>query len=166
MSPAVPPIPVRNRTPVEKLASGFGTHPKTSFLPTDPALVAGPYKFAGILPCCGRVTAIPGKPFYVTNESEQGTGSATVNPGGTLANRKPFAEQGGESLSEDRDGNLYLAAGGIFAYQPAGKLTWTIHVPARPMCSSAAGSSSSSRRHLLSAVRTHVHGAPQHSPVP
>ena len=41
-------------------------------------------------------------------------------------------EQGGESLAQDADGNVYLAAGQIFAYSPAGKLLGSIDVPERP----------------------------------
>ena len=75
----------------------------------------------------------PGRPFYVTNESEQRTYSATVNPDGTLSGMKLFAEQGGESLAQDRAGNVYLAAGQVFVYNPSGKLIDTITVPERPL---------------------------------
>ena len=44
----------------------------------------------------------------------------------------PFVEQGGESLAQDVDGNVYLAAGQIVVYSPAGKLLDRIDVPERP----------------------------------
>jgi sugar lactone lactonase YvrE len=42
-------------------------------------------------------------------------------------------EQGGESLAQDRDGNVYLAAGQIFVYNAAGKWIDTVRVPERPL---------------------------------
>lgn len=135
----------------------------TLFLPTDPAFVTGPYKFADILQCYGLAKGMPGKPFYVTNEAEERTYSATVNPDGTLANLKLFVEQGGESLVQDRDGNVYLAAGDIFVYNPAGKLSETIRVPARPLDLIFGGKDGRTlfilTQAALYAVRTSVPGA-------
>ena len=110
---------------------------RTVFIPADEVFVQGPphlgYKWAHILQAFGLVQASPGRPFYVTNESEQRTYSATVNPDGTLSGLKLFAEQGGESLAQDRAGNVYLAAGQVFVYNPSGKLIDTITVPERPL---------------------------------
>jgi sugar lactone lactonase YvrE len=44
----------------------------------------------------------------------------------------PFVEQGGESFAQDVEGNVYLAAGQVLVYSPAGKLIDTIDVPERP----------------------------------
>jgi sugar lactone lactonase YvrE len=79
------------------------------------------------------VKAVSGKPFYVTNESEQRTYTGSVNADGTLSGLRLFAEQGGESLAQDSQGNVYLAAGQVFVYNPAGKLIDTIAVPERPI---------------------------------
>ena len=110
---------------------------RTVFIPAAEVFVQGPphlgYKWAHILQAFGLVQASPGRPFYVTNESEQRTYSATVNPDGTLSGLKLFAEQGGESLAQDRAGNVYLAAGQVFVYNPSGKLIDTITVPERPL---------------------------------
>jgi hypothetical protein len=107
------------------------------FIPADDAFVQGPpyfgYKFGDILQAFGLVTAVPGKPFYVTNESEQRTYSGSVNADGTLAGLKVFAEQGGESLTQDSAGNVYLAAGQVFVYNAAGKPIDMIAVPERPL---------------------------------
>ncbi|HUB34691.1 MAG TPA: glycosyl hydrolase family 28-related protein [Bryobacteraceae bacterium] len=109
----------------------------TLFIPADAAYVQGDpsfgYKFAYILQAYGLVKATPGKPFYVTNESEQRTYTGSVNPDGSLSELKLFAEQGGESLAQDREGNVYLAAGQIFVYNPAGKPVDMIPVPERPI---------------------------------
>ncbi|MGO9231118.1 MAG: glycosyl hydrolase family 28-related protein [Bryobacteraceae bacterium] len=109
----------------------------TVFIPADDAFVQGPayfgYKFGYILQAFGLVKAVPGKPFYVTNESEQRTYSASVNADGTLSGLKLFAEQGGESLAQDSAGNVYLAAGQVFVYDAAGKPIDRIAVPERPL---------------------------------
>jgi hypothetical protein len=109
----------------------------TLFIPADEAFIQGPpyfgYKFADILQCFGLVKATPGKPFYVTNESEQRTYVGTANADGTLTNLRTFAEQGGESLAQDAQGNVYIAAGQIYVYTPAAKLIETIQVPVRPL---------------------------------
>ena len=103
------------------------------FIPSDDAFVTGPYKFGYILQANGLVQAVPGKPFYVTNESEQRTYTGKVNPDGTLSGVRLFVEQGGESLAQDASGNVYLAAGQIFVYNPDAKLVDVIKVPERPI---------------------------------
>lgn len=110
---------------------------RTLFIPTDEVFVQGPphlgYKWAHILQAYGLSQASPGQTFYVTNEAEQKTYRARVNPDGTLADLRLFANQGGESLAQDSAGNVYLAAGQIFIYNPAGKMTGVIPVPERPL---------------------------------
>jgi hypothetical protein len=81
----------------------------------------------------GLGRAVPGEPFYVTDESELRTWKADVNPDGSLKNFRLFAEQGGESVTADSRGNVYIAAGQIYVYDPAGKLIDTIEVPERPV---------------------------------
>ena len=110
---------------------------RTLFIPGEDAFVQGPpyfgYKFGYILQAFGLVKAVPGKTFYVTNESEQRTYSGSVNADGTLSGLRLFAEQGGESLAEDSHGNVYLAAGQVFVYDSSGKPIETIAVPERPL---------------------------------
>ncbi len=110
---------------------------RTTFIPTDEVFVQGPphlgYKWAHIIQSFGLSQAAPRKPFYVTNEAEQKTYRANVNSDGALADLKLFANQGGESIAQDFAGNVYLAAGNIFIYSPAGKLIDTIKVPERPL---------------------------------
>lgn len=106
------------------------------FIPTDKPIVQGePYfgtKWAPVLEAYSLVKATSGKPFYATNEAEQRTYRGTVNRDGSLEGITPFVEQGGECLAQDADGNIYIAAGQIFVYSPAGKLLDTIDVPERP----------------------------------
>ena len=58
---------------------------------------------------------------------------ADVDADGSLKNFRLFAEQGGESVTVDSRGNVYIAAGQIYVYDPAGKLIDTIEVPERPI---------------------------------
>jgi polygalacturonase len=81
----------------------------------------------------GLGRAVPGEPFYVTDESALRTWKADVNVDGSLTNFQLFAEQGGESVTADSRGNVYIAAGQIYVYDPAGKLIDTIEVPERPI---------------------------------
>jgi sugar lactone lactonase YvrE len=76
--------------------------------------------------------AVPGKHFYITDESNLRTWKADVNADGSLTNFQLFAEQGGEGVTTDSRGNVYIAAGQIYVYDPAGKLIDTIEVPRRP----------------------------------
>ena len=71
--------------------------------------------------------------MYVSSESEDRTYSATVAADGTLGDLKPFADRGGESVAVDRKGNVFVANGQIFVYDPAGKMIGQIDVPERPI---------------------------------
>jgi sugar lactone lactonase YvrE len=80
----------------------------------------------------GLAKAVPGKAFYVTDEADLRTWAADVSPDGGLSNFRLFAEQGGEGVASDAQGNVYVANGEIYVYSPAGKLIDTIEVPERP----------------------------------
>ncbi|HVN03871.1 MAG TPA: glycosyl hydrolase family 28-related protein [Bryobacteraceae bacterium] len=109
---------------------------KSVYIPANEVFVQGePYfgtKWTDVLMPTGLVQAVPGQPFYVTNESDQRTYRGNANDDGTLSNLKVFAYQGGESLAQDRSGNVYIAAGQIYVYNAAGKMTDIIRVPDRP----------------------------------
>src|SRR6202012_145834 len=77
------------------------------------------------------VTAV--QPFYVSDESEEKTWKVNVGEDGSMSAPTLFAEQGGEGVAVDTEGNVYLAAGQIFVYNPAGALIDTIEVPERPV---------------------------------
>ncbi|HSU30015.1 MAG TPA: SMP-30/gluconolactonase/LRE family protein [Bryobacteraceae bacterium] len=57
----------------------------------------------------------------------------TVSPDGTISDLKLFAERGGEAVTTDANGNVYIAAGQIFVYNPQGREIDTINVPERPL---------------------------------
>ena len=114
----------------------FVSPDNTLFIPTNAPIVQGePYfgtKWAPVLEAYGLVKGTAGKPFYATNEAEQRTYRGLLNPDGSLSQITTFVEQGGESLAQDADGNIYLAAGQIFVYSPQGQLLGTLDVPERP----------------------------------
>jgi hypothetical protein len=77
--------------------------------------------------------AEPGKPFYVTSESELRTWAADVNLDGSLKNFRLFAEEGGEGVTSDGKGNVYIAAGQIEVFSHGGIYLDSIEVPERPL---------------------------------
>lgn len=107
------------------------------FLATGPEFVEGALtwgvKLMDTIRSFGFASATPGQPFYVTEESGMRTYAADVAADGTLSNARLFAEQGGEGVALGPDGNVYIAAGQVYVYSPAGKLIDTIRVPERPI---------------------------------
>ncbi len=109
------------------------------FLPAGRVFQQGPatdpsgWRFSDNLDTHGFITAVPGRRVYVSNESEDITYSALVNADGTLSDLKPFADRGGESVAVDAAGNVYVANGEIFVYNPQGRQVAEIDVPERPL---------------------------------
>ncbi len=108
------------------------------FLPAGRVFQQGPpdstgWRFSDNLDTYGFISALPGQRVYVSSSSEDRTYSARVAADGTLTDLQPFAERGGESVAVDAQGNVYVANGQIFAYNPAGKLIGQIDVPERPI---------------------------------
>jgi sugar lactone lactonase YvrE len=124
--------------------------------------VAWGIKSADLVRGFSLAPAAPGKPFYMTDESELKTYSATVGPDGAISSVKLFAEQGGEGVAVDSQGNVYIAAGHIYVYNPAGALIDTIEVPERPLQLAFGGKDGQTlfipARSSLYAVRTRFKG--------
>jgi hypothetical protein len=122
---------------VQRTAYQYVSPDGTLFMPAGEDFVTGALyygvKMADILRTFGLVKATPGHPFYITDEQEEKTYSANVDADGTLQNLKLFTDRGGESVITDAQGNVYIAAGQIYVYTPAGKLLETINVPERPI---------------------------------
>ena len=77
-----------------------------------------------------------------------------MNADGSLKNFRLFAEQGGESVAVDSRGNVYIAAGQVHVYDPAGKRIDTIEVPERPIQLMFGGAD---RKTLFIAARTSLY---------
>jgi sugar lactone lactonase YvrE len=90
-------------------------------------------KSSSLLRSFGLTTAIPGKPYYISDEADVTTWKGTVRPDGSVSDLQLFANQGGEAVTTDAQGNVYLAAGQIYVYSPQGKLIDIIEVPERPL---------------------------------
>ncbi len=91
------------------------------------------WRWSDNLSALGFITARPGAQVHISNESEDITYSATVNPDGSLGDLKPFADRGGESVATDASGNVFVANGQIFVYDRTGKEIGRIDVPERPL---------------------------------
>jgi sugar lactone lactonase YvrE len=109
----------------------------TTFIPADQDFIDGALfygaKLNELLRAFGLAPAVPGRPFYVCDESEQKTYAVAVAPDGSLSAPRLFAEMGGEAVTTDGRGNVFIAAGQVYVYDPSGRLTGTIEVPERPI---------------------------------
>jgi len=91
-------------------------------------------KLADLLRAFGMAPVVAGRPFYVTNEAELKTWVFKAGEDGTLSDPKLFANEGGECVTADDQGNVYIAAGRILVFDPSGKQIDAIEVPQRPTC--------------------------------
>jgi len=137
MIPVLPVGDFRVEVPARPKPSQYVSPDGTTFIAADQAFVTGAMnwgvKGSPLLRSFGLAPAATGKPFYITDESELRTYAATLAPDGNISDMKLFAELGGEGVAADAQGNVYIAAGQIYVYSPAGKLMDTIEVPERPL---------------------------------
>jgi Pectate lyase superfamily protein/SMP-30/Gluconolactonase/LRE-like region len=107
-----------------------------TFIPAGEDFVTGAMswgiKSSPLLRGFGLAAATPGHKAYITSEAEITTWEGTAGPDGSLNGLKVFANQGGEAVTVDSRGNVYIAAGDIYVYDPSGKLIDTIRTPERP----------------------------------
>jgi hypothetical protein len=138
----------------------------TTFLPSGEDFVSGELyygsKLNNTLRAFGLAPAVAGQPYYVSDENGEKTYVASIGSDGTISNLKLFGERGGEGLTVDEKGNVYIAAGQIFVYNPAGELIDTIDIPERPSQLLFGGSDGSTlfvlARSSLYAVQTRHRG--------
>jgi len=78
--------------------------------------------------------AVVGETFYLADEFGQKTWAFDVGADGSLSDARLFAEEGELDVAVDALGNVYVAAGQIFVYDPEGEPIDVIEVPERPAC--------------------------------
>jgi hypothetical protein len=108
------------------------------FLPAGLVVQQGPpdatgWRFSDNLDTYGFLNVAVGERIYIASSSEDRTYSATVGADGALNNLRVLADRGGESVAVGPDGNIYVANGQIFVYNPEGKQIARIDVPQRPI---------------------------------
>lgn len=143
--------------PVKK-PSQYVTPDGSTFLPAGEDFVAGRLyygsKLVDVIRAFGLAAAAPGQPFYVSDEEQHQTYVATVDAEGTLKDARLFVDRAAEGVAVDAEGNVYLAAGDVEVYSPAGVLLETIGVPERPVQLSFGGKDG---RTLFMAARSSVY---------
>jgi hypothetical protein len=147
-----------DKTSLAEPAGHFVSPDGTTFLPTGRDFLEGAtswgVKSSGQLRAFGLLPVEVGQRAYVTDESDQTTWVGTVGLDGALADLKLFAYRGGEGVAVDERGNVYIAAGQVYVYDPSGKQIDTIDVPERPLQLSFGGKDF---RTLFIAARTSVY---------
>ncbi len=135
----------------------------TMFIPAGEDFTTGAkqwgIKASDLIRAFGISPAVSGRPFYVTNELELKTWSFDVGPDGTLSNPTLFAQEGGESVTADERGNVYIAAGQVFVFDPSGRRMETLNVPQRPICLVFGGKD---RKTLFITTRSSLYSASGH----
>ena len=120
------------RTPLQYLSPD-----RSVFIPAGDDFVKGQMrwgtKLANILHAFGLESVVPGYPVYVTDQSDQRTYKVGVQSDGTFGAVTLCAEDGGQAVAQDKNGNVYLAAEQVLVYGPEGKQMGRINVPERPI---------------------------------
>jgi sugar lactone lactonase YvrE len=97
---------------------------------TSTALMAGG-TWRPLLQNSSLAAFAPGDERFITSEDDGKTYRAKLAGDGRLETRV-FAERGGTSVVSDREGNVYIAGGQIYIYDPAGKQLGILELPERP----------------------------------
>ena len=85
------------------------------------------------------VEGYPGKVLYGADEYLKRTVRFNVGPQGHLSEPRLFAEKGEFSTAVDSQGNVYIADGQVYVFDPSGKEINMIETPERPSTITVAG---------------------------
>ena len=77
----------------------------------------------------GIIGTPDGKMLYVADIGGKKTWSYSINPDGSLSNKKLFCEMGSDGMTIDEKGNLYLTGNGVTIFDRNGKRIGVIDVP-------------------------------------
>jgi sugar lactone lactonase YvrE len=126
-----------NRGALGKPARQYVSPDGSTFIPAGEDFVSGAtswgIKSSALIRGFGLAAVAPGQAAYITDESDQTTWTATVAADGSLSDLRVFAYRGGEGVAVDSQGNVYIAAGQVYVYDPSGRPIETIEVPERPL---------------------------------
>ncbi len=100
------------QAPVASLAPGQQPRPRSPRVRQDVVDLLRAYQL---------VRAVPGQPLYLSDEFWQRTWEFKVAADGTLSDPKLFAEEGEAGVAVDKQGNVYIAAGNVFVFDPKGQ---------------------------------------------
>jgi len=77
----------------------------------------------------GIIGTPDGKTLYIADIGGNKTWSYSINPDGTLGNKKLFCELGSDGMTIDTEGNIYLTGKGVTIFDETGKKIGNIPVP-------------------------------------
>jgi gluconolactonase len=79
----------------------------------------------------GIIGTPDGKLLYVADIGASKTYVYTINPDGTLSNKKLFCDMGSDGMTIDNEGNVYLTGNGVTVFNPSGEKIEHIKIPER-----------------------------------
>ena len=120
----------RWRGDFDKVATAM---PEYSFLAPDRVTIIPETYDLGRSAALVPVTPGQKKPLYIVHENNKTTVRLDVNADGTLTNLTEVYPHGQYSNVTDKAGNLYIADGNIFVYDPSGKQIQCIRLEERPI---------------------------------
>jgi gluconolactonase len=77
----------------------------------------------------GIIGTPDGKMLYIADIGGKTTWSYTINPDGSLGNKKLFCNMGSDGMTMDEKGNIYITGNGVTVFNKSGKELGNIPVP-------------------------------------
>lgn len=105
----------------------------------------------------GVIGTPDGKILYVADHGDNKIWAYTIQPDGTLADKRLFAPEGSDGMTLDSEGNVYLTNKVVAVYNPAGQRIETIAIPEEPANVTFGGST---RQILFITARTSLYAIP------